>query len=78
MTRPNWRASYQSQTKSHVDQMSEWRRNGVAHSVELPNRKVKYVFQLTDAEILDLAYLEAERDVNRAIYEWNHAQEHKR
>lgn len=68
LRKPDWRKSYQEMYQEHVDHLRQetgWRR------VELPNGKRKYVVDLTEVERRAFAWREAERDLQRAINEWN-------
>ena len=70
--KPDWRNSYQDQSRMHEDDLRDQRARGVSWFYSVPGyRQMVDVRYMTDDQIATLARREAERDVTRAIRQWN-------
>jgi hypothetical protein len=72
--KPNWRKSYQETLVAHRDQLKSERLRGEGRQIRTAAERVKPVRELSDSEIDALSRLEAERDIQTAINEWNQSQ----
>lgn len=70
----DWRDSFHQQIRDWKEQLRDWRRDQVGPCFELRNGKRRFPRDMTDQDVDEVAWFEAEKDLIRAQNEWGHAE----
>lgn len=74
-TEQGWRNSYQQEVRDQRDELRTLRRSGSSRELDIPGevRRVK-AYNLSDSDIDNIAYRQAETVMNRSVWECLYSQ----